>query len=172
MDLKSQKKIAAKILKCGVSRVRLTADKSVEDALTRNDIRDLIQKGLITKVQKKGTSKSYSKNRTAQKKRGRKSGFGSRAGTMKARTKNPKIHWLRKVRPLRRMIKELRDSGIINRSDYTKIYRKIKGGFFRDKKHLISYLKTNDLIKRPDKTKTKTKVKKEKTGKAEIKIKE
>ncbi|MBU0899159.1 MAG: 50S ribosomal protein L19e [Nanoarchaeota archaeon] len=159
MDLKSQKEIASKILKCGKTRVKVTADKDVEEALTRNDIRDLIQRGLIKKIQKKGTSKAYSKQRLAQKKRGRKKSFGSRKGTMKARIKNDKKDWLAVVRPLRRLIKKLLDDERISRKDYTNLYRKIKGGFFRNKKHLLSYLKTQEMLK--ERTSTKKPAKKE-----------
>ncbi|MFH1445652.1 MAG: 50S ribosomal protein L19e [Nanoarchaeota archaeon] len=148
MDLKSQKRIASKIMKCGITRVKITADKEVEEALTRNDIRDLIKRDLIRKVQKKGTSKAYSKKRVKQKKRGRKKSFGSRKGTAKARIKNPKHDWLNTVRPLRKTVKELRASDSISKKDYTKTYRKIKGGFFRNKKHLLSYLKTHEMIKK------------------------
>jgi len=55
MDLSSQKRIAADVLKCGITRVRITADgeamKEVEEALTREDIRALVRKGLIKKIQ-------------------------------------------------------------------------------------------------------------------------
>ena len=62
MGLNSQKKIAASLLKCGASRIRIKQSKEVDEALTRNDIRELIKKGYIWKEQKKGSSKKYSKN--------------------------------------------------------------------------------------------------------------
>jgi len=55
-------------MKCGVSRVRITQSEEVEEALTREDIRGLIQKGMIWSVQKKGTSKFKSKKKLEQKK--------------------------------------------------------------------------------------------------------
>ena len=164
MHLKSQKRIASKLLKCGTTRVKITADKDVEEALTRNDIRDLIQRDLIKKIQKKGSSKAHSKKKLSQKARGRKKSFGSRKGTMKARMKNNKKDWLETVRPLRKLVKELRDNERIEKKDYTNLYRKIKGGFFRNKKHFLSYLKSHEILKNKTSTKPikkETKVKKE-----------
>jgi large subunit ribosomal protein L19e len=146
MDMASQKRIAARIMKCGVSRVRIKPSEEVEEALTREDIRGLIQKGLVWKVQKRGTSKFASKKKLGQKRKGRMRGPGRRKGTKGARKKD-KTKWMEKVRPLRRLLSELRESGRIERSDYGMLYRRVKGGFFRNKKHLLYYLKEHDMLK-------------------------
>ena len=177
MNLSTQKQIAAKILKCGTSRVRIKAGKEVEEALTREDVRNLIRKGHIWKVQKKGTSKFNVKKIVKQKKKGRMKGHGSRKGTAGARKKRKQI-WMDTVRPLRRLLKELKESGSITNQTYKKIYLMIKGGAFRNKKHLLYYLKDHELMKaKPKKTakKTKAKVKANpitKTKKPEKKTKE
>jgi len=161
MNLSTQKQIAAKIMKCGASRVRIRAGKEVEESLTREDVRNLIRKGHIWKVQKKGTSKFNVKKIVKQKKKGRMKGHGSRKGTSGARKKRKQI-WMDTVRPLRRLLKELKESGSITNQTYKKIYLMIKGGAFRNKKHLLYYLKDRELMKaKPKKTvkKTKTKVK-------------
>ncbi len=145
MGIASQKRIAAKILKCGVSRVKIEKIKDVEEALTREDIRALIKKGLIKKVQKKGQSRVRAKKTLLQKKRGRRKGSGSRKGGKGAR--NPrKRAWIKKVRPLRRLLTELRDNKQIKKNVYRKTYLRIKGGMLRDKKHLILYLKEHELL--------------------------
>ena len=69
MNLSTQKRIAAEIMKCGVSRIRIKEDKDVEEALTREDIRNLIKKGLIKRIQKKGTSRVHARAILRQKKR-------------------------------------------------------------------------------------------------------
>jgi large subunit ribosomal protein L19e len=150
MDMGSQKRIAARIMKCGVSRVRIKPSEEVEEALTREDIRGLIQKGMIWSVQKKGTSKFASKKKLEQKRKGRMRGPGRRKGTKGAR-KNDKTKWIEKVRPLRRLLTELREDGRIGRQDYGILYRRVKGGFFRNRKHLLYYLKEHDMLKRPGK---------------------
>ncbi|MBU0530175.1 MAG: 50S ribosomal protein L19e [Candidatus Aenigmatarchaeota archaeon] len=154
MSMITHKRIAAQILKCGVTRIKIKSAKEVEEALTRNDIRDLIKKGVITKIQKKGTTKAYSKVIKAQKKKGRRKYDGSKKGAAGARTYFKGL-WINKVRPLRRMLKELKDADQIERKDYAILYSRIKGGFFRDKKHLMNYLKDNKMLKGKKAKKTK-----------------
>jgi large subunit ribosomal protein L19e len=167
MDLKTQKRMASEIMKCGVSRVRIEATKEVDDALTRQDIRDLIKKGLITKVQKAGTGRARAKKILAQKKRGRRRGTGKRKGKWGA--KNPgKALWIRKVRPLRETLRMLRDTGQIEVSNYRKTFLMVKGGYFRNRKHMMFYLKEKELLKKP-KTGTKAKDAKKKAVKRKVK---
>lgn len=169
MDMRSQKQIAARIMKCGVSRVRIKQAEEVEEALTREDIRGLIQKGIVWKVQKAGTSKFASKKRLEQKKKGRMRGPGKRKGTKGAR-KNDKTKWMERVRPLRRLLAELRESGHLSRQDYGLLYRRVKGGFFRNKKHLLYYLKENDMLKKGRKARVrKARARKAKFRKAVVK---
>ena len=150
MNVNSQKKLAAKVLKVGLGRVKVKSEKEVEEALTRNDIRRLISKGIIVKNRKKGMSKVLSKARKEQKKKGRRKREGSRKGKAYSR-KTSKVHWIEKVRPLRKMLKELRDSGKVEKNDYRKLYLMVKGGAFRSKKHLLYYLKDKELIKKVSK---------------------
>ena len=157
MDVNSQKRLAAKVMKIGLSRVRIVDEKSVSEALTRNDIKRLIVQGAITKVEKRGTSKKYSRHRLEQKKKGRGIGKGSWKGKKFAK-KSRKDHWIDRVRPLRRLLRELRDTGKIGKNDYRKLYYMVKGGAFRNKNHLLYYLKGKELLK------TREKATKEKKG--------
>ncbi len=147
MNVRSQKKLAAKIMKVGLSRVKVTQEKELEEAITRNDIKRLIAKGVITKVEKRGQRKKESKFRRGQKKKGRRTKEGSRKGKVYSK-KSSKRHWIDRVRPLRKMLMELRDSGKIKRNDYRKLYSMVNGGAFRSKKHLLYYLKDKELIKK------------------------
>ena len=143
----SKKKVAADILKSGVSRIRILDSKQVEEAITRQDIKNLIRKGLIVKIQKKGTSKAYSKKLFRQKKKGRRSGAGSRRGSYRAR--NPKKYlWIKTVRPLRTLLKELVLEGQIEKKDWKLLYSMVKGGAFRSKGHLLTYLKDHEMLKK------------------------
>ena len=146
MNLRSQKRLAAKILKCGIDRVKIKQDKEVEEALTREDIKRLINKGLITKIQKKGTSRLGAKKTREQKKKKRRKGPGSRKGSVGARKKKKEL-WMKRIRALRRLLKELRDKDKIEKKTYTKLYLMAKGNMFRSKKHLLNYLKENSLLK-------------------------
>jgi large subunit ribosomal protein L19e len=142
----AQKKLAAKLLKAGVSRVKILEPKEIEEAITREDFKRLIAKGVIVKKQKRGQCKKYAKYRLAQKKKGRRIRKGSWKGKKYAK-KDSKEHWVDRVRALRRLLKELRDSGKIEKKVYRNVYHMIKGGSFRSKSHLLYYLKSNELIK-------------------------
>ncbi|NOZ81573.1 MAG: 50S ribosomal protein L19e [Candidatus Micrarchaeota archaeon] len=147
MNLKSQKRLAARILKCGISRVRILpeAAEKVKAAITGSDIRKLISEGVIKKIKPKEAKRLETRKKLAQKKRGRRRGHGSRRGSKKARM-GEKTEWLKKVRPQRRLLRELRDSGKISKKDYRKLYRMVKGGMFRSKKHLLMYINQHGLM--------------------------
>ncbi len=145
MPLKQQRIIAAQLMKCGVSRVRFASESDVAEALTRDDIRKLIMKGIIYKIQKKGTSRGRAREILRQKKRGRRRGPGSIKGKWGSRNP-PKRRWMNTIRPLRRLLAELRDSGQLSRADYRMLYGKAKGGAFRSRKHMMLHIKEEELL--------------------------
>ena len=147
MGVNSVRKIAAEMMNCGQSRIRIELTKEVEEALTRDDVRTLIRAGLVWKVQKKGTSKFRTKVAFRQKKKGRRTRAGSRHGTYNARSGHKKRRWIKSIRALRRLLKELRDNGQIEHKTYTEFYPRIKGGEFRNRKHILTYLDDHDLLK-------------------------
>ena len=142
----NHKKIAADLLKCGVSRIKVTDDKQFGEALTRQDIRNLIRKGVVYKIQKKGTSKAFSKKTLKQKKKGRRKGPGSRRGTYGARNPSKTI-WVAKVRALRGLLNEVVANGQVDKANYRKLYMMIKGGVFRSRKNMLNYLKDHEMLK-------------------------
>jgi len=147
MGVNSVRKIAAEMLKCGESRIRIEMTKETEESLTREDVTSLIRAGLVWKVQKKGTSKFRTKVAYRQKKKGRRTRMGSRHGTYNARSGPKKRRWIKSIRSLRRLLKELKDNGQIEHKTYTEFYPRIKGGEFRNKKHILTYLDDHDLLK-------------------------
>ena len=145
MNTSSQKRLAAKILKISPGRVKVSQSKDIEESLTRNDVRHLIVKGLITKKQKKGSSRTEARKKAGQKKKGRSSGRGTRSGTKFSKV-SQKENWMKVVRAQRKLLKELRDRGQITTETYGSMYLRSKGGEFRNKKHMLSHLKDNSLI--------------------------
>ena len=136
-----QKKLAAKILKVGESRVWIdpTQTEDIEAAITNADIRRMILKGYIkTLPEKLHKPKEKSK---------RKKGPGRRKGA-KHSIVSAKEKWMSTVRPLRRILKELRDSKQIDNRTYRKLYLLVKGGMFRSRSHLRIYLEQHGLIKK------------------------
>lgn len=154
MDLKSQKNMAAKLLKCGRSRVWFDPARigDLSEAITGADIRRLIKDGVIKELPKKGIS-SYRKNKIKkQKSKGRRKGEGSRKGKIKTRI-GRKRTWIKRIRTIRKMIKEMKNNGRIENKTYHDIYVKSKSGFFRSKSHIMTYLERNNLLKEADKNK-------------------
>lgn len=149
MDLKNQKRMATEILGCGKNRVWIDPDpdnmKSVADCITRNDIRIAINWGLIRVKQKKGISSGRRKYQAAQKKKGRQRGPGSRKGAKYARTPR-KREWIRRIRPIRYRLRQLREEGVLDTRTYRKYYRQAKGGMFKSRSHLDTQLKIHGYL--------------------------
>lgn len=167
MNLKTQKMMASRILKAGLSRVRVENDPDVSEAITRNDVKELIKGGLISTVPKKGVCSAPRKIRAAQKGKGRMSAGGSKKGTKKAR-KTPKTKWIEKIRPIRKMLRDMKDAKQLENSDYRKLYRLASGGSFRSRKHVLMFIKDHDMLKAPKPKKT-AKKKEEPAKKAKAK---
>ncbi len=134
---KLQKKLAAKILKKGKSKIWLDPSKieDIEKAITKADIRRLIKKGFI-KVRKNKVPKLKEKGGKRVKK-------GGKYSVVTAKRK-----WINTIRPIRRMLKELKETGQIDNRTYRKLYLLAKGGTFRSRSHLKIYLEQHGLLKK------------------------
>lgn len=148
MDLSNQRRIAASILKCGRNRVWIDPNRleDVSDAITRSDIRTLIDSGTIAALQKKGVSRGRAEYLRAQKAKGRRRGHGSRRGRKGARKPSREV-WIQAIRPIRKRLKELRDEGKIDPATYREYYLKAKGGMFKSRPHLESHMKAEGVLK-------------------------
>lgn len=147
MKLSTQRRLAAELLGVGVNRVWIDPEREadVAGAITKGDIRRLIKDGAIKARPEVGISRSRARKRLAQRKKGRRKGLGSRRGSTKARMPK-KEAWIRRVRPLRARLRELRDGGTINQGQYRRLYRMVKGGSFRSKAHLDTYLRERGMM--------------------------
>ena len=148
MNLKNQRRMAAQMLKCGESRVWIDTNRmeDVADAITRSDVRTLIASGTIAAKQKRGVSSGRADYLRTQKRKGRRTGQGSRRGRKHAR-KPSKERWQQTIRPIRSKLKELRDNGTIDARTYRKYYLRAKGGMFKSRPHLESHLRTEGVLK-------------------------
>jgi len=143
MSLAMQKRMAALLLKCGKSRVRFDTEEleAVEAAITREDIRRLINDGTIYKLPSRGVSRARVRER-----RGRRRGPGSREGAKNSVVPAKRI-WINRVRPQRRLLRKLREAGGFNPAVYRKLYRMVKAGAFKNTASLKDYIKTNRLMR-------------------------
>ncbi len=147
MDLRVQKRLAAQLLKCGEGRVWIDGNSASEIsmAITREDVRKLIDNGKIKKRQEAGISRHRARERHVKRKKGRMSGFGSRKGKATARYPKKK-RWINTIRPLRRTLTDLRESKSLDKVSYRKLYRMAKGGAFRSVSYMNTYIKEHGLM--------------------------
>ena len=132
-----QRKLAAKILKCGTDKVWIDPkNEKVKQAITRRDVRRFIKEGVIKKIPDKKVEKE---------RKWRQQKAGSRRGSRSTRL-GKKTDWLKVVRPQRMLLRELKIKGRLKLLAYRKVYKMIKGNAFRSKAHLMSYLKDRELL--------------------------
>ncbi|MDI9437365.1 MAG: 50S ribosomal protein L19e [Euryarchaeota archaeon] len=148
MNLTTQKRLAAEILKVGVNRVWIDPDQSeeVSQAITREGVKKLIADGTIKARPKKGISSYRSKKIAQQKSKGKRKGRGSIKGAKGARNPKKKA-WMTTIRALRTDLKDMRDNREINRTTYRKLYKMAKGGAFRSKSYMKTYARDHDLLR-------------------------
>ncbi|WP_435162410.1 50S ribosomal protein L19e [Halorubrum sp. SY-15] len=143
-DLSAQKRLAADELDVGEGRVWLDPDaqEAIADAITREDIRDLIDQGTIRAKDAKTNSRGRARERAAKRSYGHRRGAGSRKGKAGAR-QNTKDDWKARIRAQRARLKELRDDeDVLDRTEYRELYNKASGGEFEDVARLEAYIQT------------------------------
>jgi large subunit ribosomal protein L19e len=148
MNLEIQKRLSAKVAKVGVGKVRINpenADK-VKEAITKADIRDLIDNKVIEILPLVRNSRARARARAKSKKKGRQSGPGSKVGTKNARTPTKRV-WINRIRLQRKIIKSFKDAGRLSTGDWKILYYRAKGGFFRNKRHLLQVIEQGKLLK-------------------------
>jgi len=138
--MKTQRRLAAEILKVGENKIWLDPTKidEIEKAVTKADIRRLIERGYI-KVRKgklKKPKEKKKKRRYEGSKKGKKYSIVPR-----------KRRWINLVRSLREFARELKEKGKIDKKTYKLVRKWIKGGMFKSRAHMKLYLEQHKLIK-------------------------
>jgi len=148
VELSTQRRLAADILDVGVNRVWIDPARAadVSAAISREDIKRLIRQGAIEAKPELGISRGRFRRRAVKRKHGRRRGIGSRKGTRRARQPK-KASWIRTVRPLRARLRELKRDGTIDKREYRRLYRMVKGGAFKSRIHLETHLRERGLLK-------------------------
>jgi len=133
------RRLAADIMHIGENRVRIKPEsiKEAEAAMTRADVRKMIEKKLISKAEIKGRRK--------KERRHGKRGPGKRKGK---HGKDAKNEWMAKIRSQRRFLKMLIESGALPKEHKRKVYLKIKAGFFKSKGTMLTHLKESNYVKK------------------------
>jgi large subunit ribosomal protein L19e len=133
--LKTQRRLASDLLSTGENKVWMdpTKYKEIKEAITREDVKNLISKGVIIERKTNGQSRSRARAVHKKTKKGHKKGPGSRKGKHAARSK---FEWKDKVRALRNELFKQRKAGKLDKKLFRIVYKKIKGNAFHSVSHM------------------------------------
>jgi large subunit ribosomal protein L19e len=143
VSLKSQRRLAAEILKVGQNRLWVDPERieDIEIAITREEIRKLIHEKAIQPKPARGVSRSRARILHLKKRKGLRRGPGKKS---KSRTSKKDI-WMKKIRALRRRLRELKERRIITESTYRQFYRMASSGVFESIAELERRIKSSNL---------------------------
>ena len=146
MMLRSQKRIAAAVLKCSPKKVKFDSEKAeeIKSSITKRDMKTLVEQGIVKKTKSNQQSRVRARLRASQKSRGRRKGHGTRKGSSNSRLPRKKA-WISKIRLQRSFLRTLRAKKEISQQNYRDLYMKSKGGFFRSKRHLELYISDHNM---------------------------
>jgi len=135
MSLEYVKELASKVAGVGKSRIYIDPQyyDRVSTVISREEVRKLIEDGIIKIKQKRGQVWRKEKIRKRRKRRGP----GSKKGK---RIKVKKEEYVLRVRGLRKFLRELYDRGAMDSETYRKLRMMIKAGVIRSKSRIKSYL--------------------------------
>jgi len=146
LSLRSQRRLAAEILKVGEGRVWIDPERTedVEAAITREEIRRLVHEGVIQSRPEKGISHVRASVKREKRKRGLRRGPGTKTGASGARV-SQKRAWIEKIRPLRKKLRSFKESHAITETSYRKLYSMAGSGVFESSADLERYIKAHGL---------------------------
>jgi large subunit ribosomal protein L19e len=137
MAISTVRRVAARILGAGESRIRILDTKRATEALTAEDVRGLIRDKAVIAIPKDGVSRGKARITQQRKHAGRGRGKGSKKGSMYAGTTKKDL-WMRKVRSQR---KTLRNNKFrLSSQNYRRIYGMVSGNAFKGKKQLVEFI--------------------------------
>ena len=129
MNLSKKKKLAMRTLGVGKDRIAFVESRlsDIKEAITKQDIRDLIKDGAIIIKEVGG--------RKADRKRSNRG-----PGNIRKITRVAKKDYITITRKLRKHMAEMKKSGEMSKDAFKDIRKKIRNKVFRSKSHLREYL--------------------------------
>ena len=149
MSLKSQRRLAAEIMKVGETRVWIDPERIdyVEAAITREEIRKLIHEKVVKRLPATGVSRSRARLLAQKRKKGLRRGPGGKSGPARSKVSKKEV-WMNRIRPIRRRLSDLKETRAITESTYRKLYDMSESGVFESKADLERYINAKDMWRR------------------------
>jgi len=131
MNLRNKKILAAKTLDVGKGRIIFLPQRleEIKEAITKQDIKDLLKDGAIRIKEKRG--------RIAKKKKRKRN-----QGKIKKRVNKRKREYVTITRRLRMYLSEMRKQKELSKEDIEGIRNKIKNRIFKSKSDMKEYIET------------------------------
>ena len=126
MQLNKKKELAARVLKVGKDRVLFNIKRldEIKEAITRQDIKDLVNDKAIILKEKIGKRKKV-KRKTRK-----------REGSIKKKVNTSKRDYIIITRKLRSFVSKLKKKEVLNSEEYFKLRKEIRAKAFRSKVHM------------------------------------
>ena len=130
MNLKKKKQLTIRALKIGKARVAFVDSriKEIKEAITKQDIRDLVSDGAIVIKEIKGRKKVVNKKTKRS------------PGNVKKKVNKRKQDYMIMTRKLRKYVKAVRSQGKIDRDESLEIRKKIRNKSFKSLAHLKEHI--------------------------------
>ncbi|HJX49963.1 MAG TPA: 50S ribosomal protein L19e [Candidatus Nanoarchaeia archaeon] len=130
MNLRKKKELTSRMTGVGKGRIVFVTSRleEIKEAITKQDIRDLIKEKAIIIKNIKGRRSSKKKIHRS-------------TGNIRKKVKNRKRNYVLLTRKLRGIITELKKQGKISKEEVEEIRKKIRNKLFKSKAHLKEYLK-------------------------------
>lgn len=140
MSISTIRRLSSRIYGVGESRVKILDQKRAAEALTAEDVKNLVKEKVIIIVASHGPSRAAARHKQSRKAMGRRRGRGSKKGTSVPQ----KEKWIAKVRAQRKLASSFKSK--LKHGAFRKVYGMIKGNAFKSKHALFTYLKENNLF--------------------------
>ncbi|MFH1247026.1 MAG: 50S ribosomal protein L19e [Candidatus Micrarchaeota archaeon] len=140
MSVATVRRLCSRIFNVGESRVKILDQKKSGEALSAEDVRELVKEKIIVIEVSRGPSKAAARYKQSRLKSGRRRGPGSKKGTGVSN----KTKWIEKIRSQRKLLRSLKPK--LKQGSYRKIYKMVKGNAFKNKRALSTYLRDNQLL--------------------------
>ena len=127
MNLRRKKLLVGRTLNVGLDRIIFARPEEIKEAITKQDIRDLLESKAILIRQERGKKVKIKKLRRGP-------------GKIKKKVNKRKQTYVKLTRKLREYIRQLLMQERISNEEYRKLRKEIKSKIFRSKSHLKEML--------------------------------